>query len=114
MPARAWGGPGFVTAFVREQPRAVLDAELQPGGAGGSGRVTGFHWLQQSDVVAPDSRISGKPGTTCGAPRAPLGRASERSRAAITRSAFGHGARPRCWGYARPKPRGEDTRWQSG
>jgi hypothetical protein len=63
MPARAWGGPGFVTAFVREQPRAVLDAELQPGGAGGSGRVTGFHWLQQSDVVAPDSRISGVAGT---------------------------------------------------
>src|SRR5208283_1266751 len=35
---------------------------------------------------------------------APLGRASEQPWAAITGSAFGHGARRRCRGYARPTP----------
>jgi hypothetical protein len=55
---------GTFTGTPSKQPRPVLDAELQPGRADASGRVTGFHWLQQSDVVAPDSWISGGAVTT--------------------------------------------------
>lgn len=49
MESGACSSSRSVAAAVREQPRAVLDAQFQPGRAAGFVRVTGFHGGNDDD-----------------------------------------------------------------
>jgi hypothetical protein len=57
------GSEGPAAGFVRERPRAALEAQHGSGSAGGSCVVTVFHTWQLSDALASDGRMSGNAAT---------------------------------------------------